>query len=89
MLSAIVTLMVDSIATSIYSRKCGNGVTPESGVAAAEAAAANPHEMAVVNMGQMTFHGHGHHHDPKPAEGAVQQLLRYRVIAMVKKISAF
>ncbi|WRX28017.1 Zinc/iron permease - like 8 [Theobroma cacao] len=78
MLSAIVTLMVDSMATSIYSKKCSSGVIPEGGPAIGE----GQHEMAVVNIGQS--HGHGHYHGPKPAGNLDQQLLRYRVIAMAK-----
>ncbi|XVF40037.1 hypothetical protein PTKIN_Ptkin01aG0080100 [Pterospermum kingtungense] len=74
MLSAIVTLMVDSMATSIYTKKNNNGVIPET--------AGGQHEMAVVNIGEF----HGHHHGPKPAGGVDQQLLRYRVIAMVLEL---
>ncbi|XVE88471.1 hypothetical protein DITRI_Ditri19aG0072300 [Diplodiscus trichospermus] len=78
MLSAIVTLMVDSMATTIYSRKCNNGVIPEGAVTVE----GGQQEMAVVNTG----HFHGHQHDPKPAESADQQLMRYRVIAMVLEL---
>ncbi|KAK6268397.1 hypothetical protein QUC31_012557, partial [Theobroma cacao] len=80
MLSAIVTLMVDSMATSIYSKKCSSGVIPEGGPAIGE----GQHEMTVVNIGQS--HGHGHYHGPKPAGNLDQQLLRYRVIAMVLEL---
>ncbi|OMO70452.1 Zinc/iron permease [Corchorus capsularis] len=79
MLSALVTLMIDSMATSIYSRKSSAGITPAS-------ATASPNDMAVVNIGQFHGHGHGHHYDPKPAGTADQQLLRYRVIAMVLEL---
>ena len=69
MLSAIFTLMVDSIATSLYTKKNNTGIIPEIEVA----------DMAAGNTGG---HFHGHHHGPKIGiEGS--QLLRYRVVAMV------
>ncbi|KAJ0081642.1 hypothetical protein Patl1_11794 [Pistacia atlantica] len=57
MLSAIVTLMVDSLATSIYSQKCntGGGVLIPEGERDEELAAAPP------SFGHM--HGHSHHLD--------------------------
>ncbi|KAH6796453.1 hypothetical protein C2S51_037439 [Perilla frutescens var. frutescens] len=79
MLSAIITLMIDSMATSFYSKKHKGGVVqPESGgdreMAAVEAAAGGGHA-----------HFHGHHHGGKvEVDGA--QLLRYRVIAMVLEL---
>ncbi|MBA0748830.1 hypothetical protein Gogos_002814 [Gossypium gossypioides] len=79
MLSAIVTLMVDSMATSIYTKKCNNGVIPE----VASPVVGGQQEMVVVNVGQF----HGRHHGLKPAPGTVdQQLLRYRVVAMVLEL---
>ncbi|MBA0785809.1 hypothetical protein Gotri_024813 [Gossypium trilobum] len=79
MLSAIVTLIVDSVATSIYSKKSNNEVIPE----VASPAGGRQQDVAVVNVG----HFHGHHHGLKPAQGAVdQQLLRNRVIAMVLEL---
>ncbi|XP_073144332.1 fe(2+) transport protein 1-like [Henckelia pumila] len=84
MLSAIVTLMVDSLTTSFYSKKQSPGVVlPES----AGGAAAGDQEMGAVaaSGGHSHFHGHGHHHGSKlELEGT--QLLRYRVIAMVLEI---
>ncbi|KAE8671786.1 Fe(2+) transport protein 1 [Hibiscus syriacus] len=76
MLSSIVTLMVDSMATSIYSKKCNYEINPE--------VRGEQLEMAVVvNVGLF----HGHHHGSKPAPGnANQQLMRYRVIAMVLEL---
>ncbi|KAJ9691531.1 hypothetical protein PVL29_013647 [Vitis rotundifolia] len=72
MLSAIFTLMVDSIATSLYTKKNNTGVIPEIEVA----------DMAADNTGE---HFHGHHHGPKIGiEGS--QLLRYRVVAMVLEL---
>ncbi|KAL9375698.1 hypothetical protein Peur_032577 [Populus x canadensis] len=80
MLSAIVTLMVDSLATSVYSKKSTVGVNPESNTHGAE----SDEEMAVGH-----FHGHGnghgHHYEAKLAGGA-KQLLRYRVVAMVLEL---
>lgn len=74
MLSAIVTLMVDSMATSIYTKKCNAGVIPQS-----DGAVERDQEMAVMGGS----HFHGHHHDVKAAVGE-SQLLRYRVVAMVR-----
>ncbi|KAF9668177.1 hypothetical protein SADUNF_Sadunf15G0101900 [Salix dunnii] len=77
MLSAIVTLMVDALATSLYSKKANVGVKPEG-------AETNDQEMAVGH-----FHGHGHghgHHPEAKLEGGTTQLLRYRVIAMVLEL---
>ncbi|XP_059440366.1 probable zinc transporter 10 [Corylus avellana] len=79
MLSAIVTLMVDSLATSVYSRKCKAGVIGDCDTAAAT----EDHEMAVVSAG----HSHAHlHHGMKPGTSADSQLLRYRVVAMVLEL---
>ncbi|KAL8057259.1 hypothetical protein ABFX02_04G172700 [Erythranthe guttata] len=81
MLSAIVTLIIDSMATSVYSKKHNSGVVkPESGD--------ELDELPVVVQAGGTrghSHSHGHHHGGKLAvEGA--QLLRYRVIAMVLEL---
>ncbi|CAI9783528.1 unnamed protein product [Fraxinus pennsylvanica] len=70
MLSAIITLMVDSMATSIYSKKNKAGVLPET---------QGDQEMAVVHTG----HSHGHHHYGSKLDVEGSQLLHYRVIAMV------
>ncbi|PKI56817.1 hypothetical protein CRG98_022775 [Punica granatum] len=72
MLSAIVTLMVDSLATSIYSKKSHAGITP------AGLSAEPDREMGVIPAG----HFHGHHHVAPKGEIANSQLLRYRVVAM-------
>ncbi|KAL8057261.1 hypothetical protein ABFX02_04G172900 [Erythranthe guttata] len=79
MLSAIVTLIIDSMATSVYSKKHTSGVVkPESSGELEELP-------VVVQAGGGHSHGHGHHHGGKLAvEGA--QLLRYRVIAMVLEL---
>ena len=76
MLSAILTLMVDSLATSLYSKQNKGGIViPEGGAAAA---AQGDQEMAVGKL-------HGHHHGSISMKDGVggAQLLRYRVIAMV------
>ncbi|GKA23004.1 probable zinc transporter 10 [Tanacetum coccineum] len=78
MLSAIFTLMVDSMATSMYTKK-NNAVSAEGGD---EAVAGGDQEIAVTSGGGMHFHGH--HHGQKGAIG--QQLLRYRVVAMVLEL---
>ncbi|XP_075513632.1 fe(2+) transport protein 1-like [Primulina tabacum] len=82
MLSAIATLMVDSLTTSFYSKKQSTGVVlPER----AGAAAAGDQEMGAAGGGHSHFHGHGHHHGSK-LEVVGTQLLRYRVIAMVLEV---
>nr|GEV74451.1 probable zinc transporter 10 [Tanacetum cinerariifolium] len=78
MLSAIFTLMVDSMATSMYTKK-NNAVSAEGGD---EAVTGGDQEIAVTSGGGMHFHGH--HHGQKGAIG--QQLLRYRVVAMVLEL---
>jgi zinc transporter 1/2/3 len=78
MLSAIVTLMVDSLATSVYSKKSTVGVNPESITHGAE-----PDEEMAVGYFHGHGNGHGHHYEAKLAGGA-KQLLRYRVVAMVR-----
>ncbi|XP_042040731.1 probable zinc transporter 10 [Salvia splendens] len=75
MLSAIVTLMIDSMATSFYSKKHKGGVVQPEGAAAAV-------EEGVGGL--VHGHGHGHSHGKMAVEGS--QLLRYRVIAMVLEL---
>ena len=83
MLSAIVTLMVDSMATALYSRKTrGAGVVAphEQG---GESTPGTDREMAAAGG---HFHGHGHHGlAAKEATAGETQLLRYRVVAMVRE----
>ncbi|WCJ28473.1 zinc transporter 10 precursor [Euphorbia peplus] len=84
MLSALVTLLIDSMATSVYTRK-GRSVA----VVNAESPVHDDREMGVVNMGGHG-HGHGHfhgniQHDNKASVDG-QQLLRYRVVAMVLEL---
>ncbi|KAF6172299.1 hypothetical protein GIB67_024921 [Kingdonia uniflora] len=78
MLSAIVTLMVDSMATSIYSKKNSSGIKPES-----DMIAGGDTEMAVAGS---DGGGHFHGHHAQMVAGAGQQLLRYRVVAMVLEL---
>ncbi|XP_050369902.1 fe(2+) transport protein 1-like [Argentina anserina] len=79
MLSAIVTMMVDSMATSIYSRRSKAGVNPDTdGVAAID----GDQEKAVVAGG----HGHFHSHNHQVKGGNESQLSRYRVVAMVLEL---
>ncbi|KAK4347467.1 hypothetical protein RND71_033806 [Anisodus tanguticus] len=82
MLSAIITLAIDSMATSIYSNKHKAGVIkPES-----NQQVQNGHinggdqEMGTVNNGYF----HSHHHGSLSKDGT--KLLRYRVIAMVLEL---
>lgn len=78
MLSAIVTLMVDSLATSFYSKRNKTGVQPENG-------SPIDREMGIVEgEGHVHVHGHGHGlMSASKEESGSPQLLRYRVIAMV------
>ncbi|KAL8218295.1 hypothetical protein R6Q57_021668 [Mikania cordata] len=70
MLSAIITLMVDSMATSMYIKRNDTLVSAEA-------------EMAVA-AGGGRHHHHSHKHAPKGPIGS--QLLRYRVVAMVLEL---
>nr|XP_043608085.1 probable zinc transporter 10 [Erigeron canadensis] len=80
MLSAIFTLIVDSMATSMYTSK-NNAISAEDGDMVVR-----DQEMAAAN-GSGGMHFHGHHHGPSPQKGAIgQQLLRYRVVAMVLEL---
>ncbi|KAL7241441.1 hypothetical protein ACSBR1_014100 [Camellia fascicularis] len=83
MFSAIGTLMVDSIATSLYSQRNrgGGGVIPEN----SEVVVEGGDEEEEVGGGH--FHGHHHHHGAAVKEGSqATQLLRYRVVAMVLEL---
>lgn len=78
MFSAIITMMVDSLATSIYTKKFKSEVIPES-------ESGGDQEMGgVVNFGH--FHGHHHHHPETKIDEKESQLLRYRVVAMVLEL---
>ncbi|XP_050221447.1 fe(2+) transport protein 1-like [Mercurialis annua] len=84
MLSAIVTLMIDSMATSVYTKNNSGEVSPDSELADQ----GHDREVGVVNNGGSHGHGHGHGHHFGGSKGGVngQQLLRYRVIAMVLEL---
>ncbi|KAK9063414.1 hypothetical protein SSX86_017284 [Deinandra increscens subsp. villosa] len=75
MLSAVFTLMVDSLTTSVY--------TKSNNIVSAEGDHQGGDEMAVV-VASGGGHVHGHNHAPKGPIGS--QLLRYRVIAMVLEL---
>lgn len=75
MLSALVTLVVDSMATSLYSKKNQTGIAPT------ESMQLGDHELAVVHAAHSP--GYGHHHYQLKGETDGSQRLRYRVIAMV------
>ncbi|CAK9311629.1 unnamed protein product [Citrullus colocynthis] len=76
MMSAIVTLMVDSMATSLYTKK-HTEVMPENSPRGGD-----DHELPVASGG----HFHGHHHRDTKETKAGSQLLRYRVVAMVLEL---
>ncbi|KAL3344846.1 hypothetical protein AABB24_024006, partial [Solanum stoloniferum] len=74
MLSAIVTMAIDSIATSLYSKKHNGGVVNPEG----------DQEMAVAGN---HVHSHHHHGSLSTKDGLDgKKLLRYRVIAMVLEL---
>ncbi|XP_055805339.1 probable zinc transporter 10 [Solanum dulcamara] len=80
MLSAIVTMAIDSIATSLYSKKHKAGVVnPEIG----QVQGGGDQEMGVLNA----VHSHHHHGSFSTKDGVEgKKLLRYRVIAMVLEL---
>ncbi|BAT74839.1 hypothetical protein VIGAN_01260800 [Vigna angularis var. angularis] len=81
MFSAIMTMMVDSLATSVYTKRSKTEIIP----AESSPAGGGDQEMGgVVNFGH--FHGHHHHHPENKTEAQESQLLRYRVVAMVLEL---
>ncbi|KAL1359301.1 hypothetical protein AAHE18_04G098200 [Arachis hypogaea] len=89
MFSALFTLMVDSLATSFYSKKSSDAVIPGSHTGAV--GGHEEQEMGlVVSVGHFHGHANGHHHAAIEAtknEGAADtQLVRYRVVAMVLEL---
>ncbi|KAK4710692.1 hypothetical protein R3W88_005205 [Solanum pinnatisectum] len=85
MLSAIVTLAIDSMATSLYSKKHNNArvINPEqvqNGVHNIINGTGDQ-ELGMVNN---NVHFHSHHHGSLSKDGT--KLLRYRVIAMVLEL---
>ncbi|KAG8365698.1 hypothetical protein BUALT_Bualt18G0133700 [Buddleja alternifolia] len=84
MLSAIITLIIDSMATSLYSKK-----HKAAALVQPERSGGGDREMAVVEAGgagDAHSHLHGHHHGGSKMEFEGSQLLRYRVIAMVLEL---
>ncbi|XP_014508335.1 fe(2+) transport protein 1-like [Vigna radiata var. radiata] len=80
MFSAIITMMVDSLATSAYTKKIRTEIISSQ----SSPAGGGDQEMGgVVNFGH--FHGHHYNHPENKTEGQ-SQLLRYRVIAMVLEL---
>ncbi|KAL2344671.1 hypothetical protein Fmac_005956 [Flemingia macrophylla] len=78
MFSAIITMMVDSLATSIYTSKFRTDIIP----VGSSHQGGGDHEMDAV-----TFHGHHHLAQTKELHDTPsQQLLRYRVVAMVLEL---
>ncbi|KAF7842537.1 fe(2+) transport protein 1-like [Senna tora] len=82
MFSAIITLMVDSMATSFYSKKFKSGVTPELAINGGT----HQIEMVEASSNINGGHSHGHHHHHHPQDQEHSQLLRYRVVAMVLEL---
>ncbi|MCL7037929.1 hypothetical protein MKW94_029600 [Papaver nudicaule] len=89
MLSAIFTLMVDSMATSFYTTKNNRMMI--------QPTSEGDHELGHTGAdggadggGGSHFHSHGHHHGgalSAPTKGPIgAQLLRYRVVAMVLEL---
>ncbi|XVE74434.1 hypothetical protein DITRI_Ditri12bG0017100 [Diplodiscus trichospermus] len=77
MLSAVVTLMVDSFAMSIYKKHCAKALM----VSAGDGARPENANVQMENFG----HGHGHDHALEKNDMATQ-LLRHRVIAQVLEL---
>ncbi|CAN4081882.1 unnamed protein product [Withania somnifera] len=84
MLSAIVTMAIDSIATSWYTQKHKGGVVnPEIG----QAQGGGDQEMGAVHAGHSHVHSHHYHGSFSTKDGVDgKKLLRYRVIAMVLEL---
>ncbi|CAN4081883.1 unnamed protein product [Withania somnifera] len=82
MLSAIVTMAIDSIATSWYTQKHKGGVVnPEIG----QAQGGGDQEMGAVHAGHSHVHSHHYHGSFSTKDGVDgKKLLRYRVIAMAE-----
>ncbi|XP_010242082.1 PREDICTED: fe(2+) transport protein 1-like [Nelumbo nucifera] len=85
MLSAVGALMVDSITTSIYSRRSSMDVKPAEIEVADDEEDNRDREMGVVISSGVHFHGHCHAPIDTTTSGD-SQLLRYRVIAMVLEL---
>lgn len=91
MISAIFTLMVDSITTSVFTKSGRKDLRPE--VTSAETPDQEIGRVQVHSPHHGHGHGHGLHHDVHGDNdkelGSSLQLLRYRVIAIVSISSIF
>ncbi|XP_038691376.1 fe(2+) transport protein 1-like [Tripterygium wilfordii] len=84
MFSAIVTLMVDSMSTSVYMKKMNNGVVV---VHAESTSPSTTTREGDREMGAVNFGHHNHQHQAMMKTGTGDsQLLRCRVIAMVLEL---
>jgi zinc transporter 1/2/3 len=90
MLSAVFTLMVDSITTSVFTRFCRKDMRTE--VRTDVAPVETPDQETGRMEAPVSHHGHGHglhhnlHGDNDKELGSNLQLLRYRVIAIVLEL---
>ncbi|CAA7027750.1 unnamed protein product [Microthlaspi erraticum] len=85
MVSAVITLMIDSITTSVYTRSARKNMRAEVGTDKADVGSAETPDQETGRVQvPVTHHGHGHGQglelDPS------LQLVRYRVIAMVLEL---
>ncbi|CAN8290519.1 unnamed protein product [Cochlearia groenlandica] len=93
MISAVFTLMVDSITTSVFTKSGRKEMRPEvrADTASVVCAETPDQEMGRVQV-QASHHGHSHGHslgihgDNDKEHGSYLQLLRYRVIAIVLEL---
>ncbi|KAM3284500.1 fe(2+) transport protein 1 [Capsicum chacoense] len=84
MLSAIITLAIDSMATSLYVKKHNTGViNPESNQQVQNGHIIDGGDQE-MGTGNNNVHFHSHHHGSLSKDGT--KLLRYRVIAMVLEL---
>ncbi|KAH1097832.1 hypothetical protein J1N35_014753 [Gossypium stocksii] len=77
MLSAVLTLMVDSFAMSVYKKRCGKALM---------AAANNGGGLENTNVVPIDNFEHGHSHSLEMNDDVSSQLLRHRVIAQVLEL---
>ncbi|KAJ0230979.1 zinc transporter 10 [Hirschfeldia incana] len=84
MISAVFTLMVDSITTSVFTKSGRKELRPE--VTSAETPDQETGSVQVHPSHHVHGHGHGLHGDSDKELGSYLQLLRYRVIAIVLEL---
>ncbi|KAG4127699.1 hypothetical protein ERO13_D10G230900v2 [Gossypium hirsutum] len=77
MLSAVLTLMVDSFAMSVYKKRCGKALMAD---------ANNGGGLENTNVVQIDNFEHGHSHSLEMNDDVSSQLLRHRVIAQVLEL---